>query len=666
MKTLLSSRFFSKKSRSVRISILVLSTCFAIILNFQACSQFSKEGQEDSSSKSRATSSQSAGAPDMTITYTPTGKIQLACSDPSKPPAPTTVTKTLRLTRQQYINTLTALLTGVGVTALTSAQVSSILSMASLSALTPETYNRIYITYSRMSADTVPQNEFNTYVIIAEQIANALANEANWSSVGDRFIKAYAGASACSDFSSDTCKNAFINNFGLKALRRPITIPERDQLRTMVLDGNVPISNYYDYYSFLIARILLHPNFLYRLKDDGQIKNGNLSEISQYDLASELSYSLWDNMPDQRLFDLAGQTGQQLISNLESEVDRMISDIKAKPVFWNFYREWLLIDILRPKSEADVTADFRNLLNIDYDKYGNLNLSGKSGLGDGSTADVINGLNADAIATEEFFDFYTRRNNSGTLNDLFSSKRHFVQDSRLAKIYGLENTQVWNGNDSQIQEFEPSQHRDGFLNRVVSLSASTTGVRNIMRGVRIKRHVLCDTISLQNQGEGAVLPKANYSEKELTKQVTEVPGTACVGCHKPTINPFGFSFYNMDMFGRLRKEEIVFKTTYSIDGNVSQIPLVYNADSAQVVEIDQLNPSVPVANGAELSVALGKTEKVKLCASRQYYHYVQSRFSSDLNACEIQTMYDTIRNKPIREAFKAIYLHPNFRLKLLK
>lgn len=658
----------NRHPRAKKISFFALSTCLVVVISFQACSQLTTEGKEDQSSRAASVSpgSDSHGAPDMSMVYTSSGKIQLACSDTSKPPAPTAINRTLRLTKQQYLNTVTALLTGVGVAALSTSQVNTIFQGTIISSLTNEQYSRIYVTYSRMSADTVPDTDINNYIIIAEQIGNLIAAESTWSSIGDIFVKAYAGTANCSDLMSNACKTNFTRNFGLKALRRPLSDQEVQQLSLIVIPTNVPVSNVYDYYSYLIARILLQPSFLFRLKDDGKILSGNLAEISQYDLASELSYSLWDSMPDQRLFDLAGQSGQQLIANLSSELDRMISDIKAKPVFWNFYREWLLIDILGPKSANDVSDNLRTKFNLNYDKYGNLDFSSSSGLGNGAADQVIAKLNADSIATQEFFDFYTRRNSSGTLQDLFTSKRHFVQNADLGKIYGLASSQLWNGNDSQVLEFDSDQYRDGFLNRVVALSASNEGVRNIMRGVRIKRHILCDSMVPQNQGEGATIVKDTYSEKELTKQITEAPGTSCVTCHKPVINPFGFSFYNMDMFGRLRKEEVVYKKTYDIYGNISNVPLIYPVDSTQTVELDPKNPSFHVNNGAELSKALSQSEKVKLCASRQYYHYVQSRFSSDLNACEIQSMYDSFRGSSLRDSIKAIYLHPNYRKKLLR
>ncbi len=61
--------------------------------------------------------------------------------------------------------------------------------------------------------------------------------------------------------------------------------------------------------------------------------------ITEWQLASRLSYFLWRSMPDDELFDLAAKG--QLSKNLDAQVRRMLADPRSRALVENFAMQWL-------------------------------------------------------------------------------------------------------------------------------------------------------------------------------------------------------------------------------------------------------------------------------------------------------------------------------------
>src|SRR5262249_22062871 len=63
--------------------------------------------------------------------------------------------------------------------------------------------------------------------------------------------------------------------------------------------------------------------------------------ISDYELATRLSYFLWSSMPDDTLFDLAKEGKLRDDKTLEAQVKRLLKDGKARALSENFADQWL-------------------------------------------------------------------------------------------------------------------------------------------------------------------------------------------------------------------------------------------------------------------------------------------------------------------------------------
>jgi hypothetical protein len=87
---------------------------------------------------------------------------------------------------------------------------------------------------------------------------------------------------------------------------------------------------------------LASSSFLFREDDTAPLQPGQTHPfVTEYALASRLSYFLWSSMPDAELTQLAA-TGQ-LRANLKSQVDRLLADPRAQEFVRNFTGQWLQV-----------------------------------------------------------------------------------------------------------------------------------------------------------------------------------------------------------------------------------------------------------------------------------------------------------------------------------
>lgn len=94
-----------------------------------------------------------------------------------------------------------------------------------------------------------------------------------------------------------------------------------------------------------LMAVLVSPHFLFRGEIQSNPDNPHESHrVSEYALASRLSYFLWSTMPDDELFRLASQG--RLRRNLAGQVKRMLVDPKSRALVDNFAGQWMQ---LRPR-----------------------------------------------------------------------------------------------------------------------------------------------------------------------------------------------------------------------------------------------------------------------------------------------------------------------------
>jgi mono/diheme cytochrome c family protein len=147
----------------------------------------------------------------------------------------------------------------------------------------------------------------------------------------------------CSDQTA-ACAREIVENLSQRAYRRPVTQQEVDQLTGLVSLAQRRGDSFDESVRLAVQAILMSPNFLFRVEHDPKPAAGSSAvshRISDYELASRLSYFLWSSMPDDELFRLAKQQKLGQPEVLEAQVKRMMADSKASALVENFAGQWL-------------------------------------------------------------------------------------------------------------------------------------------------------------------------------------------------------------------------------------------------------------------------------------------------------------------------------------
>ena len=141
-----------------------------------------------------------------------------------------------------------------------------------------------------------------------------------------------------------------------RAFRRPVSKREIDELMKFAALSFAHAGESFDQATGLAARAaLMSPEFLFRMeRDPNPDGTGKVFEITEYQLASRLSYFLWSTMPDRG----AVQSGERstLRADLDAQIARMLKDPKAISLTKDFMGQWLEIRGLHEATNATKTA----------------------------------------------------------------------------------------------------------------------------------------------------------------------------------------------------------------------------------------------------------------------------------------------------------------------
>ena len=270
-----------------------------------------------------------------------------------------------------------------------------------------------------------------------------------------------------------------------------------------------------------LTAVLVSPEFLFRVESEPHdAPPGTAYRISEFELASRLSFFLWSSIPDDELLDAAvrGELSQPL--NLEKQVKRMLADPRAYNLASNFAGQWLHLRKLegwRPDARLfpDVDANLRQAFRTE---------------------------------TELFVDSVLRENRS--VLDLLRADYTFLNE-RLAKHYGIAG--VYGTRFRRVQ-LDSDSERGGVLRHgsVLSVTSHATRTSPVIRGKWVLDNIFGapppspppNVPTLDNTIVSASLPIRERLKEHRTR-------LECASCHK-TIDPVGFALENFDAVGRWR------------------------------------------------------------------------------------------------------------------
>jgi mono/diheme cytochrome c family protein len=159
------------------------------------------------------------------------------------------------------------------------------------------------------------------------------------------------------------CSRQITENLAHRAFRRPVTTEEVTRLLQFYDAARKDGGTFDQGIERMVAAVLASPNFLYR-------GISGVPTLTDLELASRLSFFLWNTGPDEELLSLAeagGLTKPGATSALEKQVRRMLADPRASSLVSNFAMKWLNLDSLESvKPDPVLFPGFSDQLRRDF------------------------------------------------------------------------------------------------------------------------------------------------------------------------------------------------------------------------------------------------------------------------------------------------------------
>ena len=124
-----------------------------------------------------------------------------------------------------------------------------------------------------------------------------------------------------------------------RAYRRPASAEELNAAVSLFRSSQESGSDFEDAIKAVLQMSLVSPKFLLRI--EAAPPGDDVYRISDWDLASRLSYFLWSSMPDDELFRAANAGDLFDAELLRGQVDRMLDDPKSMTLGTTFAGQWL-------------------------------------------------------------------------------------------------------------------------------------------------------------------------------------------------------------------------------------------------------------------------------------------------------------------------------------
>ena len=398
---------------------------------------------------------------------------------------------------------------------------------------------------------------------------------------------------------NDTCALSFIQDFGRRAFRRPLSQTEVERLKS-VFDWAVndpDLGRFEDGMQVVIEAMLQSPSFLYRPELGGETPvEGDVVPFTSWEMATKLSYMLWNTMPDAALFAAAEADELTTKEQIAAQATRMLDDDKARDLVRNFHTQWLLLTHL-----DSVTKD----TNVYPAFNGSLR----------------------PLWTEEIQAFveHVILEGDGSLRTLLTANYSFMNEE-LASFYGDDVTDAVTGPEFRQVQLDPDR-RAGFLTSagLMATHANVNQSSPVFRGKFVREQLMCNTLPLP-PNDLVIEPPQLDPEKTTKEQFEEIGANpACAGCHT-LMNPIGFIFENYDGTGQWRDQQ----NGKDIDA------------TGEVVQTDDIDG---VYDGAvELASALAGSTQVQECVSSQWFRFAYNRTVTSEDSCSVEQLNDVFRS----------------------
>ncbi len=302
----------------------------------------------------------------------------------------------------------------------------------------------------------------------------------------------------------------FCVRFAERAFRRPLTAEQKKLYVLHHFEGGKDVATAV---KRVVLLVLKSPRFLYQELGDGP---------EAYDVASRISFGLWDSQPDQELLTAAAAGKLETQEQVIAQAQRMVTDLRTRTKLRQFFLQWLKVEPV-----PDLTRDLKQFPGFDQAVASDLRISLELSLED--------------ILWSEASDF----------RQLLLADSLFL-NGRLARFYGAELPA-----DADFQKVTLKQgERAGVLTHpyLMATFAYTSTTSPIHRGVFLARSVLGQSLRPPPDAFAPLSPDLHPKLTTRERVMLQTSPQSCQTCHG-MINSLGFTLEHFDAVGRFRDKE---------------------------------------------------------------------------------------------------------------
>ncbi len=450
-----------------------------------------------------------------------------------------------------------------------------------------------------------------SYAAAAESIAAAAMDPEG---------ETYERLMTCSPKSAgaENCAKEILSSFLARAFRRPVNGEELQRYVDIVTLARDEGGDFDEGIQAAIEAALMSVNFIFRMELDEEPEDDDFHVLTQYEIASRLSYFLWASMPDEELLDAAKNDELSSEEQILEQVDRMLGDPKADAMLVSFVSRWLetadIAQINQPAEDMfpEFTSELQEAMQLETQMV---------------MRDVLRG--------------------ELPFSELLTTDATYV-NATLAEFYGIEGDFGAKMKKASLK----GTARRGLLTHgsLLTLTSAPTRTSPVRRGVYVLTNLLCappPPPPPEVQGDlGASSDEIPDDLPLAAKAKLHSENPACAGCHS-IMDPIGFGLEQFDAIGRFRTEE-----------NEQEI------DASGELLVD--GEFVAFEGAAELAELLSEDERLSACAMRKLYTYALGRLvdtSSKADACRLDWLRERFEaaDFDFKEAIRMMALTDSFR-----
>ncbi len=313
------------------------------------------------------------------------------------------------------------------------------------------------------------------------------------------------------------CHEQVIRQFGRRAFRDDPT-PEQVQTYLQLFAAE---ASFEAGLHVVVSTMLQSPYLLYRRELGApDPENAGQYRLTPYEVASELSYLLTDNPPDDQLLDTAAQGRLSTPEEIDQAALGLLSKDEAKLGLAKFVHGWLEVDNLSKKAK------------------------------DPSVFDLSESMRQAMLDETRYF-FVELFQTGGTIADLYNADFTML-NGPLAEFYGLSGA----GGDGFTRVALEGRRATGILGHASFLTehAQPENSSPVQRGLVVRERLLCQDLPPVPEDLDTNLAAPGEFANNRERYAQHSASAVCAQCHR-SIDPVGFAFEEYDAFGRVRDQE---------------------------------------------------------------------------------------------------------------